>query len=224
MTFNRAGVRGSAYRKKLNPVIVYIAYEGFVDEDEYFKALSVRIPKQFSKYMELIPVEKSSTDSDPLKVCYDLSDFLSKNKIKLNNDLNRGFIVIDKDHHFSGSHQRNLSECVALCSQKGINIICSNPSFDLWLLCHYTNVFGADDGYKGRVLENRGQFLKSELSRVRNGEDIHRLISRSAVAVQNSRQLMHASNNVGIILPDGLQTNVVKIFDIFEECGIPLPT
>jgi len=224
MTFKRAGVRGSTYRKKLNPVVVYIAYEGVVDEDEYFKALSVRIPKQFSKYMELIPVEKSSTDSDPLKVCQDLSDFLVKNKIKLNNDFNRGFIVIDKDHHFSGTHQRNLAECVATCSQKGINIICSNPCFDLWLLCHYINVFGADDNYKERALENRGQFLKGELGRAKNGENIHQLISKTSIAIHNSKLLHRESDNVGGILPDGLQTNVTHIFDIFEECGIPLPT
>jgi len=223
MTFQRAGARGTSYRNKINPVILHIAYEGAVDEKEYFAGLSCKIPKKFSNYIKLIPVEKSNTDSAPMKVLDDLVDHISKNKVRLNDGINKAFIVIDKDHHFTGAHNRDASLCIQLCRQKGVEIICSTPSFELWLLCHYLNIHEMDDEFKNKAFLNKDDFLKRHFAACRNGAHVHEIIAKTSIAFANALALEQLSTNVDSIPPDCLQTNMTKLFHEFIENGIPLP-
>jgi len=220
VSFKRSGSR---YSQKIVPIRLLIAYEGFVDEKEYFHAIKNFIPKRFDSLIQLIPVDKTSTASSPSAVVNDLSAYLKKENIKVNSD-NLGFIVIDRDHWSKGTHQRALSTVIQECRQKNIDIICSVPSFDLWLLCHYLDISCEDDTYKINALNNgktsrNSTFLKSELAKNRNGESYDELISKTEFAIKNASKL-NDQVNTELIFPNGLYTSVYKIIEILNKNNI----
>lgn len=161
MSFTRSKPRGSGYRQKqIDPINVHIAFEGAVDEAQYFAALKRAIPKQFSQLVELIVVDKSSTASAPNKVYDDLVTHLSNRGIKLKPHNRNGsdhiaYMVIDKDHFFKDGHVKNTRQTLKNAKLENIEVICSAPSFDLWLLCHYLDIATLDEQIQKALYENK---------------------------------------------------------------------
>jgi len=221
LAFNKSGSR---YSKKIDPVSIFVAYEGIKDEKEYFEALKFSVPKQFEKLISLIPVEKSSTASAPSKVLEDLDNYIKANKVNLN-DSNKGFIVIDRDKWDDTTHKRGLQDTIQKCKQKGIVLLCSAPSFDLWLLCHYKDVSSESTEYKAKAKANlksgsKKTFLKSELSKYKNeGMDI--LIKKTINAINNSVKLNDYDEVVNVV-PDKLFTNVFVILNELLKNNVPI--
>lgn len=226
--FQRSSSRGSKYRKKINPIYVHIAYEGKEDEKVYFEALEEKIGKRFSHLVTLIPVPKSSTESSPEKVTNDLVEHLAKNKINLNKASNHyGFIVIDKDHFFNNTHSKKTWDAIGLCTQKGIEVICSNPCFEVWLLCHYVDVSSESEEFRTSALENSKvsatkTFLKKKFSEARGMDIIHVTLERTANAYNNEEKLKRLSADAEALPPVSLQSNVGKIIKLLDDNGIPL--
>ncbi|MEO9946486.1 RloB family protein [Paraglaciecola sp.] len=223
MTFKKSGSR---YANKIDPVTIYIAYEGAVDEKKYFEALKLSIPKRFDKLVSLIPVEKSTTNSAPTKVLEDLDNFLDSNQIKLNKN-NKGFIVIDKDRWDEGTHKKGLKDTITKCKQKGVTLLCSTPSFDLWLLCHFVDISVEPNEFKDKAKSNLRKtkssktFLKSELSKL-SKIDMKALISKTSIAINNAEKLNHPISSNGNLIPDQLFTNVFFIHKELAKNKIPI--
>ncbi len=228
MAFKRSTAKGSKYQQKIDAVTLHIAYEGAVDEAEYFAQLSKSIPRQFQALLRLIPVKKSSTASAPSKVYDDLCLHLEAHRVKLNAGSDLAFMVIDRDHHFTGNHQQSTRTAVNACKQRNIDVICSTPSFDLWLLCHYVDISQCSDDYKATALANKkvsadNTFLKLEVSKVRNGESIKALLKHTAQALHNE-SLLRQNTPDNIMPPTSLQANIGKIIHIMSDHGLPIVT
>ena len=223
MAFQRSGSRiGSRYQsKKIDPVTLYIAYEGAYDEAEYFDSLAKKIPKQFSHLLVVVPVLKSTTASAPSKVYNDLDKYLTFKSIKLGN-AHKAFLVIDTDHHFTGTHVRSTKQVMRDCKDKNIDVLCSNPSFELWLLCHYIDVSEKDQNYLNDVIANRNGFMKRELGHYRNGEEFDSIIKRTRTAIDRENNLKDKSESPDSLPPRGVVSNVGKLFTLIESHGIKL--
>lgn len=50
------------------------------------------------------------------------------------------WICIDADHWIRGPHQRELSNVLQECRNKGYGVAMSNPCFEVWLLMHFAEV------------------------------------------------------------------------------------
>jgi hypothetical protein len=222
MAFQRSGGRGSRYQaKKIDPVTLYIAYEGAEDEAKYFDALALKIPRQFAHLLVVVPVAKSTTASAPIKVYADLDQYLIAKNIKLSS-ANKALLVIDTDHHFLGTHARSTMQVIKDCRAKNIDVLCSNPAFDLWILCHYIDVSAEEEEFLVQALVNQNDFVKKKVRFYRKGEGFDSIIKRTRVAIERENSLRAKSQNPDVIPPTDLISNVGKLFTLIEERGIRL--
>ncbi|NQZ11967.1 MAG: RloB domain-containing protein [Algicola sp.] len=226
MAFERSKPRGSRYQQKIDAVTLHVAYEGAQDEAEYFTQLSQSIPKQFHSLLRLIPVKKSSTASAPSKVFDDLCTHLETHKVNLKTGQHIAFMVIDRDHHFSGNHQKETRPTVRACKQRNIQVLCSTPAFDLWILCHYIDVAGQDEAFKQKALANKkistgNTFLKGEVSKVKAGETTKAMLKRTEVALTNEEKF-RGNDTEEAMPPAQLQSNVGKIINVMIDHGVPI--
>ncbi len=221
---------GSRYQQSVErkAITIHIAYEGAVDEAKYFEELQDKVLKRYKGLLKIIPVNKSSTDAQPSKVYDDLSNYLEKNKINLNRKNSRdiAFLVIDKDRHFNDTHAKDNVAAIRSCRDKGIIVLCSNPCFELWLLCHYIDVSKKADSYKELAITNKKEngrtFMKKEVSYYRKGEPFSDLISKTNTALNNEYNLSIQAKNPNSDIPDELVSKVGKIYLTIKELGIEL--
>lgn len=225
----RSAVRGSKYSKKIDPISFHVAYEGIDAEKEYFNALAESISKRFRQLIVFIPVPKSSTDSAPSKVVDDLVQHLDNNIINLNapNSNHRGIIVIDTDHHFNNTHNKNTQEAMKLCRQKGIQVSITNPCFEVWLMCHFKNISEESDAFKEKLLVNDKHessriksFAKVEYSRMKGEKKQNEIIKLIPSAIANEKLLNGDDDEV--IPPIKIYSGVGKIIHQLIDSGFIL--
>ena len=219
MTFKRSGSRYQD--KSIDPVTLYIAYEGAEDEAKYFSALSIKVPKRFKHLLVVVPVGKSTTAGAPCIVYDDLDQYLLTKNIKLDSS-HKALLVIDTDHHFTGTHARKTMQVIKNCKGRHIDILCSNPAFDLWVLCHYIDVSTEDEAFLKKVLRNKNDFVKKQVRSHRRGEDFSSIISRTKLAMTRENNLRVKSTSPSAIPPVDIVSNVGKLFTLIEERGIKL--
>ncbi|HHF3022479.1 RloB family protein [Vibrio diabolicus] len=229
MLLQRSGGRGSKYAKKIDPITMHIAYEGKEDEKEYFEAFSSKLSKRFRNTVRLIAVPKTTSASAPETVKNDLVAHLKKNRINLTRTKSHmGFIVIDKDHFFSKQHQRSTWATIADCNKRGITVLCSNPCFEIWLLCHYLDVASQSEKFKNDALRNKKanknskSYLKAQVAKFRKGEDVDAMLDRIEYAYNNEAKLKNISKDPHKLPPDDLVSNVGVIVKYLLDNGIPL--
>ncbi|EKO3421067.1 RloB domain-containing protein [Vibrio fluvialis] len=220
--------RGSKFRQKqIDPIVVHIAYEGMVTEDEYFKAVESSVQKRYRHIIKFVPVPKSNTNSNPESVLNDLEVHLKQNKINLNRSKSHlGFICIDTDHHFSGRHSAKTMETIKKCRQKGIGVALTNPCFEIWLMCHYNDILSLGENFCHDLLDNRKKgtstFSKSELAKMRGVETLHDLVLKWEMALENEQTLNSVCPSADAIPATGLYSGIGKIFKIFKDSNIDL--
>lgn len=226
MPLKRPAPRGSRYSKKIDPKTFYVAYEGAEEEKEYFSLFASRIKKRFLQNIKFIPVDKSSTDAEPVHVLADLEKRIQEDGIKFNtsNDI-EFYIVIDTDHHFIGTHVRETSNVLQQCRQKGIKVALTNPSFELWLLCHLEDLTLRPDEFKQELLKNEkvtrhNTFAKVTWSKCRNGLQINDVLEYIEQALENEEKLNNECKDPLKMPPDGLYSGVGDIFRALKNCGI----
>ncbi|WP_417870111.1 RloB family protein [Vibrio furnissii] len=217
---------GSRYSQKINPIYVFVAYEGDDTEHCYFNAIKDELSRRFEKFVNFVPVEKSSTKSQPEKVLEDLDSYLKKEKIKIDNKNRFAFLVIDRDSHFDGTKARASYKAVKDCKSKNISVLCTTPCFELWLILHYVDVSLESDEYRAKLLENAkvskdNRYIKVLYnSTVKNGESVTQTVKRLNTAILNEEKLNQSIENKDLIPPDELQSNVGRIFNLLKENGI----
>jgi hypothetical protein len=220
--FQRSQGRGSSYqRKKINATILHVSYEGAEDEAKYFEVWVAALPKRYKHLIKIIPVPKQdNSKSSPSAVVQDLVDHLKKNKVNLNNKGDKAYIVIDVDHHFSGTHMTTTSAALRKCKEMKIKVICNSPAVDLWFICHYENPTDWTDEFKEKALRNKRRFLKSYLGGIRQKETISELIKRTETARVNCQALRNEIDRPEHIPPSGLLPNVDLIWNDIDKMGI----
>lgn len=202
---------GSRYVQKIDAITYIIAYEGDVDEKEYFDSVAIKIQKRFEKLIQVIPVEKSSTNnSDPASVLRDLSHYCSKNAYDLKNSSVTGFIVIDRDRYFTGTHLTSTTTALTEARQKKVKVVVSNPSFDLWGLLHFEDLSLLSPNDSQALLENKktsgNTFAKRRLRACKGQLRFSDLPDRIETALENAAKLdfdkQNPTANIGTNMPD----------------------
>jgi hypothetical protein len=229
---------GSQYARKANaqkidPITIHVAYEGEKAEKDYFEALENYISKRFRNLVILCPVPKNAQGSAPDKVVGDLVEYLDLKRINLNKrSSHAGFIVIDTDHHFTGTHNKGTQEALQLCKQKGIEIAITNPCFELWQMCHLVDISGKDAEFKEKLLQNRKHptsttqtFSKVEYSKLRGGRSSEELIKLIPTALEYEKKVNdELEDKINLSPPKGLYSGVSKIIDKMVGAGFILST
>lgn len=122
----------------LNDKLFFVSGEGHTEE-EYIDEIS----PLFQGKIRIIPVKIEEEKSAPLDAVRRLVDYVETNKNQLGIlDEDEKWVFIDTDHHFNGTHQKNVSEAYKQARQTGCKIAVSNPNINFWLLSHFMKIDG----------------------------------------------------------------------------------
>lgn len=183
---------GSRYGKKIDIKFFLISYEGGNEEKKYFESIKSGIKRKYENLVIFVPVEKSNVHhSTPSHVLNDLENEAKNLNYNLRNQNVYGYIVFDVDHYFSKKHQKATKAVIKEAKQKSINLIISNPSFDIWPLLHFEQVKLLDDKTKNAIKANKNQFIKKRMRKALSDNDsqISDLITFTDRAVKNNYEL-----------------------------------
>lgn len=229
MTVRRSAVRrGSQYTQAQlkKAVTIHIAYEGAVDEAEYFASLPNQIARRYQGLLKIIPITKSSTDAAPQKVRDDIINYMAKqgiSRLKNTNSSDIIFMVIDKDNHFEGTHAQKNIEAINECIDKGIKVLCTAPCFELWLILHYLDVATCDASYKRDLLlnnkKNNRTFSKRAIKELRKGESFNDMQKKTLIALDNEAKLNSLAKSPKLRVPSELVSQVGDIFRTIDDIG-----
>lgn len=111
-----------------------VATEDSMGPPAWFRALELRgvVDAQRVKVLTLA-TPKDDPRSDPEAVVDRLLDYKKVHQLESFDEL---WALIDVDHHFKGSHQRNLASALQKATSIGATVLVSNPCFEVWLLLH----------------------------------------------------------------------------------------
>lgn len=146
--------------KKIDNKTFLIAYEGNIDEKEYFETLQNAVPQRFRYIIKFIAIEKTGNDSSPNNILNDLLSYAKNNGYKTTSSDVEAFIVFDKDDNFVGTHKRGTFTTIAECNRRKITPIVSAPSFEIWKILHHIDVSTLSEQDKLKLIENRKKATK----------------------------------------------------------------
>ncbi|WP_420790474.1 RloB family protein [Vibrio parahaemolyticus] len=148
---------------------VIIAPEGVSTEVDYFNGIVAyfneykdNISKRFEQLIELCVIRRGQIEtneadmqfaignSSPDAVVEYASSYISANHPEYDNEIDKVFVVIDKDKW----EDRKLASALSLCKQKKFDLIISNPAFELWLLLHYVDVSSLSISEQEKIKNN----------------------------------------------------------------------
>lgn len=147
--------------------VISIASEGKTEE-QYFDSLSEKLNNELLKIDRLIRDDEKDTKSHPKHVI-DLLDERVEIWKEYGVEANELWMVVDRDTQNVSKEQ--LEVIISSCEEKGYNLALSNPTFELWLLLHSTDI---EKYNKEELLNNKKQtknrrFLDKELSHLNGG-------------------------------------------------------
>ena len=107
---------------------ILIVCEGEKTEVNYFK--EIRIEKRIPD--KLVQIKNCSLGTNPKKVleCAIKESGYKRGKFE---NFDEVWIAIDRDEH------QDFAQTILEANSKNINVACSNPCFELWLLLHFEN-------------------------------------------------------------------------------------
>jgi hypothetical protein len=117
--------------------VVIISCEGCVTEPEYFKAIKRKLSSNLKNLVEIEIVPKPSTDSKPQAVLNNLEDYITS-KYDFDKETDILWLVIDRES--VKDRKDAIENIIPECQSKGYSIALSNPTFELWLLLHLTDI------------------------------------------------------------------------------------
>lgn len=163
-----ARIRKSFVRpeSKLSANLIIIATEGRKTERIYFEALAIEYNVR-NLHVEVLP--KLDDRSNPESVIDQLMEFEHKYVISEDDEL---WMVIDRD--YQSWEVKEIKTVAQLCFQKNYFFGLSNPSFELWLLCHHTRISELpqdkkDNLYRNRKVTSTKTACEYELGRILEG-------------------------------------------------------
>jgi len=200
--------------------IVVIACEDTHAVKQYFAKFRAR-------RVQFRVLETDDGRSSPAAVIARLNKYCVDEQIGDEDEL---WMCIDADHWIRGNHQRELSQVLQECRNKGYGIAISNPCFEVWLLLHFIDV---GDGLLSEMLGHASDqsITKAERSSIRcdkfesrlravaggyNKSNVSRLsieVSQVLEAIERARLLDDATSDVPIC-PG---TRVYKLIDTLQQ-------
>ncbi|OQX97074.1 MAG: hypothetical protein B6I24_09945 [Bacteroidetes bacterium 4572_128] len=147
--------------------VISIASEGKTEE-QYFDSLSEKLNNKIIKIDRLIRDDERDTKSHPIHII-DLLDERVENWREHGAEANELWMVVDRDKQNVSKEQ--LERIFSKCKEKGYNIALSNPTFELWLLFHITDIanYNKEKLLNNEKVNKNRRFLDKELSNLNGG-------------------------------------------------------
>lgn len=136
---NRQPARiGRAERKQRDDRVFLVATEDTHAPRQYFDNLKGSMPRVLVK---VIPTPEGSGHSSPQHVVERLrNSFMEARRSGHVQEGDEFWVLLDTDHHTRGTHLANTCQAMQVARSAGFEIAFSNPSFELWLLLHHSEV------------------------------------------------------------------------------------
>lgn len=153
--------------------VISIASEGKTEE-QYFDSLSEITADSIIKIDRLIRSDEHDTKSHPKHVFKLLEERIEVWK-EYGVESNELWMVVDRDKQNVSEAQ--LKEIIYSCNEKGFNLALSNPTFELWLLLHITNIehYNKNDLLNNIKVNKNRRFIEKELSDLNDGYNKNKL-------------------------------------------------
>jgi hypothetical protein len=176
--------RGKLTRRRKK--IILIGAEGNnKTEQNYFKRFN-------SRESEYVVIFAKGNDTDPLKVAKSVYKSSRPNEEDLHfDDGDCAYCVVDTDVDYA--KQSKIDEAIKYGSNKHIEVILSNPCFEIWFLQHFTystKSFSSNDA----VIEELKNYIPSY---EKNGDVFDALLPHIQTAKQNALKLEQYHDKVG---------------------------
>jgi len=147
--------------------VISIATEGKTEE-QYFDFLSEIVSDDIIKIDRLIRDDEDDTKSHPIHVIELLEERIEVWE-EYGVEANELWMIIDRDKQ--NVSKKQLEKIIEECEEKRFNLALSNPTFELWLLLHVTDIKKYDES---ELLENKKvnksrRFIDKELSILNGG-------------------------------------------------------
>lgn len=148
-------------------------------------------------------------DTDPYKIATAVSASIGRPKDREKGD--RAFCVFDTD--VDPKKQKNIQDARSYCKEQKIEVIYSNPCFEIWYLLHYT--------YSTRAF-NKNEEILSALAKYiqnyqKNQDYFESLLPKMKTAIKNAKRLeqYHAENHHLTEMTRNPSTQIYKIVELF---------
>ena len=200
--------RGEVLKRKRSTV--FIAAEGHNrTERNYFRGF-------FSKHKNLSIRMVPDSSTDPVGMAESLADFMDEFGFSAE-DGDMAFCLIDHDCDRIKDDQ--ITQASKIARDKGINLIVSNPCFEIWLICHFSSTLKNYLSSK-EVIKDMDRFI---LGYTKSAEDVF-LVTESRIvdAVENAKLLERRCLENGHVLHRfdfSPSTEVYKAVEIMLDAG-----
>ena len=197
--------RGKYTRKRKR--VILIATEGKnKTETTYFSEFN-------SLFAEVIIVFANGNSTDPVKIVQDAIN-TAKNRGIDHDEGDKMFAVFDTDF----SKTKQIEEARTLAQKNNIELILSNPCFEIWILLHFrlsTHSFGSNREVLNELINRWPKYQK-------NIESFEDIFDRLEIAIENSKKLNQFHEDKGSRLQTEWRnpsTDVNKLVEIINESG-----
>lgn len=152
----------------------------------------------------------SSTETDPVGIVESAVQYINKEELNFNNgDL--AFCVIDTDTN--SSKQTQISEAITLADSNNIELLLSNPCFEVWFLQHFRystkSYLTSDEALKD---------LQSYIPNYKKNLNIYNTIAdKQQLAIKHAKTLEKYHTDLGRknkTMPCNPSTEIYKIVEI----------
>ena len=129
----------------------------------------------------------NGNSTDPVKMVKDIINTMQQNDIRINEDGNKVYCLIDADINPIKNNQ--IREAIKLAKKNGIDIIISNPCFEDWYLCHFE--YTTKNFTNSEIISELNKFIKYEknidiFKNIQDNLDIAIVNAKKQCSYQNS--------------------------------------
>ena len=147
--------------------LVSIASEGKTEE-QYFDGIHDLDSSEIIKVERLEKNDDTDTKSHPnhvIELLDERKEYWKEHGI----EANELWMVVDRDKQNVSEDQ--LKAIINKCNQEGYNLALSNPTFELWLLMHISDLkeYSSDDLLSNDKVNKTRRFIEKELSTILKG-------------------------------------------------------
>lgn len=179
--------------RTLSPRLI-IACEGQKAEYHYFLALNNRLKGRQRAALKVVPGSGSNANSVVEAAIRQREDDRSQQKF-FEEDGDKAYAITDVEPH-DATKKEPLEKAISLATQQSVVVFLSNPSFEVWLLCHLVTAAVMKRSFQSpgeakRELEKR---LGSAQPIINDWTIMDRLASKASEAVRVAREV-HAHHH-----------------------------
>lgn len=152
----------------------------------------------------------TGNSTDPISMAEDLVKFMKEEDINIEYG-DKIFLLIDTDINQNKNEQ--IEKARDICNKNGIELITSNPTFEIWYILHF--------GYTTKIYQNSKQVKEDVTMKITNyteSKNIFPIIKdKISIAIKNARKLEKYQQENGQTLWDENCNPYTGVYKVVEE-------